>query len=120
MSLALNQIRVPLLSLQTVDETASDWIDVRGYKYLTVYVIGTGVTTSGVITIEEADIDPRVFAAGVVGTASVIDTVNASTVDGSLQSAIHLDVGAYAYVRTRISTVIGGGGSISTVLHAAS
>jgi hypothetical protein len=120
MSIALNQIRVPLLANQTVDETVSDWVDVRGYKWLTVYVIGTGTTTSGVITIEEADIDPRVFAAGATSTASVCDTVNASTVDGGLQSAIHMDVGAYAYVRTRISTAIGGGGSVSTVLHAAS
>lgn len=120
MSAALNFLRVPLLANETVDETASEWIDVRGYKHLTVFVVGTGVTSSGVVTIEEADIDPRVFAAGAVGTPSVIDTVNASTVDGGLQSAIHLDLGAYAYIRTRISTVIGGGGSISTVLHAAS
>lgn len=116
MAVGLGAVRVPLLKNETVDETASGWVDCRTYTHLTIYVIGTGVTSSGVVTIEEADIDPSLEAAGVVGTPSVIDTVNASTVSGGLQSAIHLDVGAYAFVRTRISTAIGGGGSISTVL----
>lgn len=112
-------LRVPLLSAQTADETASQPVDCSGFPNVSVYVTGTDTTSSGVITIEEADFDPSVLAsAPYTGTWSSITTVNASDVDGGKQKAIHLPVGAYGWVRTRISTVIGGGGSISTSLRA--
>ncbi len=114
----LGSLRVPLLSGEITDETASAWVDCSGWQNIVIYVSGVDTTSSGVITIEEADIAPNELAVGVVGTPSVITTVNASDVTGGLQKAIHISSAAFGFVRTRISTVIGGGGSISTVLRA--
>lgn len=115
----LGSLRVPLLNAQTVDETTSGGVDCSGFYALAVYVIGSGTTSSGVITIEEADMEPSTLASAYyAGTWSAITTVNASDVTGGAQKVIHLPVGAYAFVRTRISTAIGGGGNISTVLRA--
>lgn len=114
----MNNLRVPLLSAQSADETTSDAVHCGGWPYVSIYVTGTGTTSSGVITIETADYDPSAAAAGYTGTWSPITTVNASDVSGGAQKVIALPAAAYAYVRTRISTAIGGGGSISTVLRA--
>jgi hypothetical protein len=116
MSAGLNFLRIPLLQNQTVDETASDWVDCRGYQHFAVYVIGVGTTSSGVITIDECDFNPATEA-GPTATAAVVGTVNASAVSAGLQAVTHF-TGCYGFVRTRISTVIGGGGNISTVIHA--
>ncbi len=109
-------MRVVLLNAQTADETLGTYADCKGCPGIVIYVIGTGTTSSGVITIEEAEWDPPSSNYG--GTWSPITTVNASDVTGGLQKAIHLPLGEYAYVRTRISTAIGGGGSVTTVLRA--
>lgn len=117
--MVMGSLRVPLLNAQTVDETTSDPVDCSGFSSIVIYVTGAGVTSSGVVTIEEADMNPVTLAsAPYTGTWSSLTTVNASDVSGGVQKAVHLAVGAYGYVRTRISTVIGGGGSISTVLRA--
>ena len=109
------QATVNLITAKSADETCSQWIDVRGRTHLTFYVIGNGTTSSGVITLDES-----VFVGDQPygGTPSAITTVNASTVTGDNQSAIHVAVGAYGWVRARISTAIGGGGTISVVLVA--
>ena len=106
---------VNLIAAKSADETCSQWIDVRGRTHLTFYVIGNGTTSSGVITLDES-----VFVGDQPygGTPSAITTVNASTVTGDNQSAIHVAVGSYGWVRARISTAIGGGGTISVVLVA--
>lgn len=114
-------LRVVLLDHQIDDETTSQPCAVHPYQALTVYVKGYGTTSSGVITIEEADFDPA--TEGIYsGTWSSIATVNASDVTGGKQLAYHIGgpggLFSYSYVRTRISTVIGGGGSVSTVLVA--
>lgn len=112
------KLLVPLLNAETVDETASLPVDCSGFPHVTIYVTGTGTTSSGVVTIEEAFIPAATYAASYTGTWSVLTTVNASDVTGGAQKAVHLAVSAYASVRTRISTVIGGGGSVSTALVA--
>lgn len=113
-----------LLKDQTVDETTSKWVDVRGRQLITFYVSGTGTTSSGVITLEEclavgdpanANQEPLQYYPG---TASPIYDVNASDVTGDKQKAIHVSPASYGFVRARISTVIGGGGSISVGLVA--
>lgn len=81
---------------------------------LTVYVIGTGTTSSGVIEIEEAYYDAEHGAPQYAGTWSTLQTINASTVTGGAQQAFHFD-GSFWAVRVRISTVIGGGGTITAV-----
>lgn len=111
-----------LLKNQTADETTSQWVDVRGRTHLVFIITGTGTTSSGVVTLEEmlplySPTDPK-EQQEYSGTASAITTVNASSVTGDNQSAIHAAVGAYSWVRARISTAIGGGGSISVGLVA--
>ncbi len=113
----------PLLKDAIDDETLSKWIDVRGRTHLVFYITGTGTTSSGVVTLEEMlplynptnELeDPQYYS----GTPSAITTVAASTVTGGTQVAVHLGVGGYGFVRARISTVIGGGGSIAADLVA--
>ena len=108
--------RVQLLTAAITDETTSPWVDCSAYAHVVVYVSGAGTTSSGVLTIEEADWGPDQVIYG--GTPSAITTVNASDVTGDVMKAIHLPDGAYAFVRTRVSTVIGGGGSVSASLRA--
>lgn len=118
----LGFLRVPLLNDASVDETTSTPVNCLGYTYITIYLTGNGTTSSGVITIEEADFNPS-NELNYTGTWSEIGTMNASDVDGGKQLAYHVGGpgGAFAFsqVRTRISTAIGGGGSVDTVLVAA-
>lgn len=114
-------LRAPMITDQSADETTSQPVKVLGFTALTIYITGTGTTSSGVITIEEADYDPN--TEGIYsGTWSLIATVNASDVSGGKQLAYHIGgpggLFSYSYIRTRISTAIGGGGTISTVLVA--
>jgi hypothetical protein len=111
-------IRVPIFTTQTAAQTSQP-IDVRAFQELTFYLSSVGTTSSGVITIEEAEYDP--LLTGIYsGTWSVIgSTVAASTFTGGAMVAVHLPApNCYTYVRLRISTLIGGGGTISAVLRA--
>lgn len=118
-SVALNFLRIPLLSAESADETTSDAVNVLGYSNLTFYIIGADTTSSGVVTIETADYEPaRAAQDAYAGTWSAITTVNASDVSGGQQKAITVSNAPYTWVRTRISTAIGGGGTISTVVVA--
>lgn len=108
-------LRVKQITEQSADETIGLPVNCAGYPHVTIYIKGHGTTSSGVITIETADYDE---GGDYSGTWSSIATVNASDVTGDVQKHTLLTVGAWAYVRTRISTVIGGGGTISTVLVA--
>ena len=107
------------------DETLGQWIDVRGEPYLVFYCTSAGTTSSGVISFEEAapkDFSSAEEPAPVFGAAtgnySVITTVNASTFSSDAQLAVHVTNAAYCYVRARVSTVIGGGGTVSVGLVA--
>ncbi len=96
------------------DETLGTPFDATQCPHVTVWVKGTGTTSSGVVTIEEADYsetDP-VYS----GTWSSLTTVNASDVTAGKQLAVHLAVADYRFIRPRISTVIGGGGSVTVVI----
>lgn len=97
------------------DETLGVPFNASGYPYFTFWIKGTGTTSSGVITLEEADWGPTegVYA----GTWSSITTVNASDVSGGKQKAVHITANAHFY-RARISTAIGGGGTIAVVITA--
>lgn len=118
MSSAAQPFTAQLLTEVTADETTSVAVEVGGLSALTFYVIGSGTTSSGVITIEEAWYDPSLFGGtgGYGGTWSSMTTINASDVTGGAQKAYHPSFGAYKWVRARISTAIGGGGNISVVL----
>lgn len=107
---------------QSADETLGPWVDVRGYAYVAFYCSSKNTTSSGVITFEEASPvvaadNAPVFGAS-SGNYSAITTLNASTFTGGAQVGVHLAEAAYAFVRPRISTAIGGGGSVTVVLVA--
>lgn len=108
-------LEAELLTDAITDETTSPWVDVRGRTHLVFYINGLGTTSSGVITLEESK--PTKNNAW-PATASSISTVNASDVTGGVDKAVHLTVGAYAFVRARVSTAIGGGGSVTVGLIA--
>ena len=74
-----------------------------------IFIKGTGTITSGVITIEEADTEDY------SGTWSSIQAVNGTDVTAGAIKAIHLVQGIYRALRARISTNIGGGGSVEVI-----
>ena len=90
----------------------------HGFPYVSIYVSGTGTTSSGVITVETADYDPQMPQSGYAGTWSPVTTINATDVDAGKQKLVSLTTASYAFIRTRITTVIGGGGSVSTTIIA--
>jgi hypothetical protein len=106
--------RVTSLSAATADETLGTPLNARGMEYISAYVEGTGTISGGVITIEEASYEASTTYAG---TWSELETVDASMVTGGAQLAVHLQPGAYGFIRARVSTAITGGGSVSVYLE---
>lgn len=119
-------LSVQLLTAVSDDESLSPWMDVRGYPSLVFYCTSTGTTSSGVISFEEAapsaSLGPLSHVTDVFGATtgnySVITTANASSFTGGAQLAVHPARAAYCFVRARVSTAIGGGGTISVGLVA--
>lgn len=109
--------RVLSLVNAITDETTGIPFDCTGYTTITAYITGTGTTSSGVIKFEEADYDLETEPA-YLGTWSSISDTNASDVSGGAQKAVHFTVSAYHFLRPRITTAIGGGGSISVTFVA--
>lgn len=99
----------------SADETLGQPTYAAGFALQTYVVQGTGVTSSGVITFEEASYEAE--AVPYAGAWSTITTVNASDVTGGAQKFIHISATANAYTRPRISTAIGGGGTVAVFLH---
>jgi hypothetical protein len=92
------------------DESIGPAVYCAGYPWLVAYLVGAGVTSSGVVTIEEAPTED--FA----GTWSSIGTINAVDGTSGAVKALALTARHYQWVRARVSTVIGGGGSVSVTL----
>ncbi len=114
---ASSPVQVLSLSAQSVDETTGAAVNAGEWGMVAVAVQGNGTVTSGVVTIEEA-------VYGMVGTTQVpfytgtwstITTVDVSSLS-NVQTVIHLAKSAFSHIRTRISTVIGGGGTITTFI----
>ncbi len=104
------------ITAQSADETVGHAVNASEWGMVAVAVQGNGTTSSGVVTIEEAVYDDQGPTSYYTGTWSLITTVNASDVTGGAQSVIHLQRAAFSHIRTRISTVIGGGGTITTYI----
>lgn len=104
-----------LLSAAIDDETTSQPVNLKGRTDVVLYLSGAGTITSGVVTIEESLplVNQPSEGQPYGGTWSSITTVNAATVTGGVQAAIHLEPASYGYVRARVSTAIGGGGSVT-------
>lgn len=97
----------PLLAAATtINSVGAGAVDLAGARGVTVYISGSNATVSaGAVTIEEAD------DTAYTGTWSAIGS--AITVVQNTQTAVHLpDV--YKAVRTRVSTAVTGGATVST------
>lgn len=105
--------RVVALLLQSADETFSQPIDVIGYTHLVAYMFANGTVTSGAVTFLEGAIDPDTDQPFSGTWATIGSAVTAPTT--GISTATHFTVGAYSHIQARISTAIGGGGSISVV-----
>ena len=104
-------------SLSAVTTGTGTAVNVIGREAIAVYITGTGTTSAGVITIEEADWDP-VTASTYAGTWASLTTVMASSVTGGAQTVYHVPLGAYRFIRARVSTNVTGGGNVSAVVVA--
>lgn len=107
--------RVVVMPDASADETLGQYSYGTGFALRTYVVQGTGTTSSGVITFEEASWDPN--SAPYAGAWSSIITVNASDVTGGAQKFVHISSTAFAATRPRISTAIGGGGTVAVFLN---
>ena len=103
-----------VLDAQSADEAEGIFFIKGTNYYLSVALLGDGVTSSGVITIEEAYYEEG----GTPPTAwSLLGTVNASDVSQGVQK-ISRFVGSHWVVRVRITTEVGGGGTVTAVVWA--
>ena len=93
--IAIGGLRLPLLGAETASGAVSVPVNMLGYQNMSIYVTGTGTTSSGVVTIETADINPALLDAGYTGTWSPITTVNASDVSGGKQKVVTVSGIAY-------------------------
>lgn len=85
-----------------------------GAEELSLYVRGAGTISGGTLLIEEADYgdDEAPYA----GTWSQVASIACSDVTGGAQKGVHLSLGAYGYLRARISSAVTGGGTIAVVM----
>lgn len=109
--------RILLLGVENADGTVtgvttgtSQPIQADGRGYITIYLRSVGTTSGGTILTEEADWGP--LEGPYSGTWFQDATTAASSFTGGAQTAVRLTVGAYAWVRVRISSAITGGGTI--------
>ena len=109
----------PLLALSAATTGTGGVLQIHGRCHmLTVSLESAGTTSGGVVTIEEARFDPAVLAGlDYTGTWSTILAVNASDFTGTAQKSIHV-FGSFWAVRTRISSTITGGGTVSSWIWA--
>lgn len=116
MATGFSSFRQVCIDASATDETGGSPHNCEGYPYLKLYLTGVGTINSGVVTVEEADYDAdKNVPYG--GTWSAIATINGSDVTADVQKAYDLPVEAYGFVRVRISTAIGGGGTVTAVLR---
>lgn len=82
---------------------------------VTIVLQSTGTTSGGTISIEECFYPDIGTSPGVeyAGTWSVIQAVSASTFSGGAQIVVHVQGSVWA-LRTRVSSNITGGGSVTT------
>ncbi len=112
MPLASGPIFITALETASTDETLGYQIDMSRFGSAVFYIVPAGTVTSGVVSIEESAVKDY------QGTWSLVTASAAIGTDA--QQALHLNVAAnsYKWVRARISTAIGGGGTVKVYLQA--
>lgn len=93
----------------------SQWIPASGRGTMAFYFRSLGTTSGGTILIEEADWMPNEDPYS--GTWFQVASVSASAFTGGAQAVTRPTIGAYGFVRVRISAAITGGGSIAIILR---
>ena len=103
-----------LLDRAIDDETTSVPFQVIGsHKDFAITYTSEGTTSSGNILIEESDLPSY------TGTWSQVHTQTAAGFTGDAKLCVHVEIGAGLWVRARINTVIGGGGTVTVTLSGA-
>ena len=105
----IGSLRIPLFDHETAIQ-AFPAANAGGYASLTVYQTGVGTISAGTVLIEEAP------TADYTGTWSLLLTLDATDVTGGATQATACPLGAYAYIRARISVTVTGGGDMSVFL----
>lgn len=105
-------VLILVLDSASADETLGKQIDFSRFGSGVFYVVPTGTVTSGVVTVEESAIENYTGTWALVTASAAIGT--------DIQQALHMNVAdnAYKWVRPRISTAIGGGGTVKVYLQA--
>ena len=103
-----------LIDRATADETPSIPFQIlSGHTDACVTFTSEGTTSSGNILIEESDLPSY------TGTWSQVATQTAAGFTGSAKLCTHVQFGAGLWVRARINTVIGGGGTVTVTISGA-
>ncbi len=84
-----------------------------GAGVVTLYMRSTGTMSAGTILIEEADWMPREVPYS--GTWSVLQTIAATDLTGTIVKAYHITDTCYGYIRVRVSVEITGGGTLIAI-----
>lgn len=82
-------------------------IDCRGLQLVTAYQTSYGTTTGGTILIETAPIS------GYTGTWSQAASLDPNDTTGGKTKGTALPIGAYSWVRARVSSDVTGGGTVA-------
>jgi len=98
-----------LINAASADETIGTISCDGNVSNLRFDIIGVGTTSSGVITLACAH--DKTYA----GTWSTLTTVNASDVSGGAVKSVFAQ-GCFDAIQARISTIIGGGGTITVIV----
>lgn len=103
-----------LIDAKSADEYTSVPFQVLGaHKDVCVTYTSNGTTSSGNILIEESDVPSY------TGLWSQIDSQAAADFTGDAKLCAHVQLGAGLWVRARINTVIGGGGTVTVSISGA-
>lgn len=104
-----SRFTVTFLDAQTADETTSNSMEINAAIYVSIYCLWNADATSGVVTFEESYLRDS----GTVGWSSIATMTNGGA---NTQDVVH-QVGAFRFIRVRISTVVGGSGSPSVTCY---
>ena len=110
----LRQVALPAGTI--TDETPSIPLNVQGYRDIAVYLKGTGTINAGVVVVEEADYNPKTEP--IPSAWATLYSFDADDTTGGATVSTHLPTAAYSFIRLRVTTAIGGGGSVEAAVVA--
>ena len=115
---ASSPTQVVSLSAASASGAVGAAVNASEWGMVAVAIQGNGTVTSGVVTIEEAvygGMGSQNTVPQYTGTWSTVTTVDCSSLSNA-QTVIHLQRAAFSHLRAHITTVIGGGGTVTAYL----